>query len=320
MDPKSWLGVEFRHLAALKAVEDAGSFRGAAEELGYVQSAVSQQVARLEALVGVRLIERSRGTGPVELTHAGRLLLGHVTQIVARFDAARADLCEVASGRSATLRVGICESVATRLLPSILRDFRERWPGITVTPHESSSDYDHFQAVERGELELAFTTLPLETGPFDALELLVDRFVLLVHADSPLARDRQVPSLAEVAALPLITQPGRRITSLVYSGFLAAGLQPNIVLSSGSNAAVQALVGAGLGCALLPLLSVDAMDTATAVIELGDQLPNPRLALLWNSERQGSPALRAFCDAAWTAADGLARMRERASLIKPIAA
>ena len=71
----SWLGIELRHFAALAAVAEERSFRRAADRLGYVQSAISRQIAYLEQLTGERLIERSQGPKPVELTEAGELLL-----------------------------------------------------------------------------------------------------------------------------------------------------------------------------------------------------------------------------------------------------
>jgi molybdate transport repressor ModE-like protein len=87
-----WLGVELRHLAALTAIAGEGSFRGAADELGYGQSSVSEQLATLERVVGARLIERSPGTHPLSLTPAGELLVRHAEDILARVAAARAEL------------------------------------------------------------------------------------------------------------------------------------------------------------------------------------------------------------------------------------
>ncbi|MGZ6274364.1 MAG: LysR family transcriptional regulator, partial [Candidatus Limnocylindrales bacterium] len=84
--------VEFRHLLSFRAVAQSGSFHEAAEMLEYTQSAVSQHVATLEGLLGVRLLDRSRGRRTVQLTEAGTLLLRHVESIVARMQAARADL------------------------------------------------------------------------------------------------------------------------------------------------------------------------------------------------------------------------------------
>ena len=78
-----------RHLAALEAVETEGSFGRAANKLGYTQSAVSQQIATLERIVGEKLIERPGGPRPVTLTEAGRLLLRHARAIVARLQAAQ---------------------------------------------------------------------------------------------------------------------------------------------------------------------------------------------------------------------------------------
>ena len=83
MEPDRWLGIELRHLTALEAVAREGSFGRAAKSLGYTQSAVSQQIAALERIVGARLVDRPGGPRPVSLTEAGELLLRHAEAIVA---------------------------------------------------------------------------------------------------------------------------------------------------------------------------------------------------------------------------------------------
>src|SRR5919204_1574616 len=123
-----WLGIELRHLTALDAVAREGSFSRAASRLGYVQSAISHQIAVLEALVGERLIERSRGTRPLSLTEAGEVLLAHSSGILARIRAAQADIAAIAGGSSGTLRVGTFPTVSTRILPPLLRHFADATP------------------------------------------------------------------------------------------------------------------------------------------------------------------------------------------------
>jgi molybdate transport repressor ModE-like protein len=87
-----WLGVEFRHLAALAAIAEEGSFNAAANRLGYVQSAVSQQIAALERALGTRVIERTRGCRRLALSSAGEVLLVHSEEILARLAVAWADV------------------------------------------------------------------------------------------------------------------------------------------------------------------------------------------------------------------------------------
>src|SRR3954463_7538276 len=98
MEPDSWLGVELRHLAALQAVSEEGSFGRAATRLGYTQSAISQQIATLERIAPAALVERPGGPRRVFLPEAGRLLLRHADGIVARLHAAEADLAALARG------------------------------------------------------------------------------------------------------------------------------------------------------------------------------------------------------------------------------
>src|SRR5437667_11240259 len=88
MHTDEWLGLELRHLIALKAIAEEGSFGRAAKRLGYTQSAISQQIAVLERIVGQRLIERPGGPRPISLTEAGRLLPTHADRTAARLPAA----------------------------------------------------------------------------------------------------------------------------------------------------------------------------------------------------------------------------------------
>src|SRR2546429_1471594 len=130
MEANRLFGVELRHLAALEAVGRTRSFGRAARELGYTQSAISQQIALLERNVGQRLIDRPGGPRPVDLTHAGRLLLRHADAIVAQLDAAQADLAAFAEGAAGPLRVRILQSVGARLLPPLLPRLPQEYPRV----------------------------------------------------------------------------------------------------------------------------------------------------------------------------------------------
>ncbi|MGZ4355108.1 MAG: LysR family transcriptional regulator, partial [Gaiellaceae bacterium] len=147
---EAWIGVELRHLSALEAVGRTRSFGAAARELGYTQSAVSQQIARLERSVGQRLVTRPGGPRRVDLTEAGSLLLRHADAIVAQLEAARADMAALAEGAAGPLRVGIYQSVGARILPGLLRRFRREWPRVEVRVQEETDAADLLRRLERG--------------------------------------------------------------------------------------------------------------------------------------------------------------------------
>jgi molybdate transport repressor ModE-like protein len=294
MEADRWLGVELRHFLALEAVAREGSFGKAAAALGYTQSAVSQQIAALERIVGQRLVERPGGPKPVSLTEAGRLLLTHADAIAARIAAAQADLTALGEGQAGTLRVGVFQSVGQRILPEVMRRYLRSWPQVKVTLTESADDTELLGLVERGDLDLTFSDLPLVEGPFESVELLRDPYVLVVPVDSPLAEGETPPSLREVAELDLIGHKHCRTLKHLETAFR----RPlRFVFRSDHNQTVQALVASGVGCALVPRLTMDPEDETTKLIEL-PKLPPRLIAFAWHRDRYRTPAARAFVETA----------------------
>jgi molybdate transport repressor ModE-like protein len=294
MEPDSWLGVELRHFLALEAVAREGSFGKAATALGYTQSAVSQQIAALERIVGQRLVERPGGPKAVSLTEAGRLLLKHADAIAARVAAAQADLTALGDGEAGTLRVGVFQSVGQRILPELMRRYLHAWPQVKVSLTESANDEELLTLVERGELDLTFSDLPLPEGPFESVELLRDPYVLVVAADSPFADRDTPPTTRELAELELIGHKHCRTIKQLEANIR---LPLNFVFRSDHNQTVQALVASGVGSALVPKLTMDPEDETTRLIDI-PKLPPRVIALAWHRDRYRTPAARAFVETA----------------------
>ena len=296
LDP--WLGVEIRHLAALEAIAQEGTFGKAASRLGYTQSAISQQIATLERIVGAQLIDRPGGPRPVSLTEAGTVLLGHAESIVGRLKAAQADLAALSAGESGSLRVGTFQSVGARVLPEVMRRFAKTWPDVDVVLHESNSDRDLATLVERGELDVAFAQLPIEAPSLEWFELLRDDYVVVANRDSPIAKNKRPPSLAEIANQPLIGFRQCRATEIVVDQLRASGHEPRFVSRSDDNGVVQGLAGAGIGIAVMPRLTVDANDESIVIVDLGHRLAPRIVGMVWHAARYHSAAARSFVQTA----------------------
>lgn len=298
MQTDEWMGLELRHLLALKAVAEEGSFGRAAQRLGYTQSAISQQIAVLERIVGQRLVDRPGGPRPISLTEAGRLLLTHADGIAARLRAAQADLTALGAGDAGPLRIGTYQSVGARILPTLLRSFRADWPKIDVSLVESADDRELLDLVESGEVDLSFVVFPVAPGPFESVELMRDPYVLLVQKGSPLAHRDRPPTLREIVELPLIGYRSCRTTQEVEERLRAAGRDPHVVFRSDDNYTVQGMVAEGIGVALVPLLTVDPTDDRIAVVDLGDRVPGRLIGIAWHRDRLRKPAATAFVEAA----------------------
>jgi DNA-binding transcriptional LysR family regulator len=292
--------IDTRHLAALTAIARTRSVSRAATELNYVQSAVSQQLAALEKVVGQRLVDRGSGPRPVTLTAAGAALLPHAQWILDRLETARIELAGLDSGQRGSIQIGALHSVSARLLPRILASFRTSWPDIAISIRNEAVTEDFLSLVRTGALDVAFIESYRDEPGIEHVELLKDPFVALVPPGHALAGNAVI-SVAQLGGEDLVAGTlGDSCSSLGEHALRAAGFEPRIVFRTGDNPTRQRLVDAGLGCAIQPALTVEpGLPQGAVSIPLVEDL-HRTISLVWSANRTPSFALTSFLRTAET--------------------
>ncbi|HEY6961733.1 MAG TPA: LysR family transcriptional regulator [Gaiellaceae bacterium] len=297
MRVEAWHGVELRHLAALEAIAAEGSFSAAGARMGYSQSAISGQIAKLEKIVGARLIARLRGSRRVELTPEGAVLLEHAKVITARLGAARADLSSMLEDGSPTLRIGTFQSVSQTLLPPILRRLQ-----VQTTMREDPATENLVELLLQNELDLAFVVLPVPNDEIESLELVRDPWTVVARDDHPLARLKRPLGAADLSRLPLLTYERSRAQSFIEGSLSAGGADLNVVSRLADTRSILSFAEAGLGVALVPRLAIDTDFTGSRLRMLAlEGQPRRLIGLAWNRGRKLGAAAQRFVELATAA-------------------
>ena len=287
--------MELRHLRYFAAVAEHGTFREASRHLHVSQSAISEQIADLEAEVGGPLLDRA--TRSTRLTAGGRIFLEEAHKTLAAADRALERARLSLSGQEGSLAIGFFLWGAGGFFARIIRDYRRLHPQVKLSLFEMHT-HVQIEAFEAGTIDVGFTR-PLEP-PFDRVlrsELIYDDpIVAVMPRDHPLAQ-RQV-ELAALARQPFVLCE-REVTPVLYDNILHlcedAGFLPEVVNSSSTWSGVLTLVEAGEGIGLVPSGARHIKPPGLVFCELLP--PSPRaavgLAMAWNPNNEG-PVVRDF--------------------------
>ncbi len=277
-------------LKVLSEVARQGSFSAAGEALSYTQSAISQQIAALEAETGMTLLER-RPRG-VRLTGAGRTLVEHTEGILARLRAAEEELSAIAGLRGGELRMASFPTAGATLMPVAIARFRASYPEVRLTlaegePEEIAprlhagefdlallfefSDPDDIQTVDVADPDAA-TADAGRTRP-RRVQLLEDPMYLALPRDHPLAGKRSL-RLEELHGEAWVqTSESSPCARHVVRCCHAAGFEPEVAFESDDYQTVQGLVAAGVGVALIPELALSVVREDVVVRTLSPRPP-----------------------------------------------
>jgi DNA-binding transcriptional LysR family regulator len=280
-------GVDLRSLRALVAIADCGSFRAAAAQLGYSQSAISHRIETLERTLAETLFTRPGGRGAVSLTPAGQLAYGHARRALAAVAALEADAGSRSPHDQPKLRVGVFQTAAAELLPPALRALRRQWAGLEVILTEIDAPDELRDQLARGTLDLAFARNAASDERVEAIPLMEDRIVILTRRDSRLMA-LQRPTFEALDGADVVAWTGRwRIQLELEDAWRRRGIAPRVVYRTDDNLALQRLVAAGLGDACIGRLAArHAIDPALAWIAPDEELMPLRAVLLVPRHRE----------------------------------
>jgi DNA-binding transcriptional LysR family regulator len=285
--------VELRRLEYFAAVARHGSFTRAAEALWITQSALSQQVRRLEAELGVALLRRTpRGA---ELTPAGEELLPRAEAILAEVAAARADLDRHAGVTRGRVRVA-ATTMDTPGLPAALAAFHREHPGLQIAlRHAPAGEIGALVASGAIDVGVASPHGPTPPGA-EAVPLAEQPLRVMLAPDDPMG-GADGRTMADLRGRPFIlAEPGTALRETVVAACQAAGFSPVPLFEVSDPGTVRFLAHAGLGVSVVPASWLELPGPDVAVADLAEPAPRHRVVLLVPAGRE-TPAGRLLREA-----------------------
>jgi LysR family nitrogen assimilation transcriptional regulator len=266
--------VDLRHLDALVAISETGSFTAAADELHTVQSNVSEMVRQLEDELGVPLLVRGRrGAEPTEF---GRLVLERARRVAGELDAMRLDLSMLRGLETGHASFGTVGTVSRWLVPAVASALRAQAPGVSLRVVEAASERLMAAVAER-ELACAVVTEPVDDRRLAVEPLLEEALVAVVpshvHLPSP-------STLVAVARHAMILPPaGNPLRAEVDAAARAAGIDLAVPIEVDGVRLIADMVAAGAGISVVPETAVPRDMAGVHVVPVAD-MPPRRLALV----------------------------------------
>jgi DNA-binding transcriptional LysR family regulator len=284
---------ELRHLVYFREVARRLHFREAAEALGVAQSALSRQIAQLEAALGADLLNRTRRR--VELTPVGKLLLERAEPLLRSLHAIPRELRAVAGGEVGHLRVAFTGLAMATVLPGILREFHRQHPGIKLELNESPTSAQ-LAALEAGELACGFFHPDAPMPLLQTRTLLQEKNGVLLPAGHALAKAKKL-RLRDLADTPFVLFPRAHNPGFydrVLGAFSAAGVSPRIAEEVWPRANAVGLVRAGVGATFMTPSEAVRLPPEVVFRPLSGPAPESRLVVGWRATPPPEPALAAF--------------------------
>lgn len=285
--------IKLSQLRVLVAVAESGNFGEAGLRLGVSQSAVSHAIATLESELGVILF--ARGRRGAHLTPVGDRILGHARQMLHLLEVMDKEANLAKGLQGGQVRVASFRSAATHLLPDIIAEFRQDYPGITVSIEEFRGAAEIEQSLREGRVDIALFCWGTSVEEFDTWTLFQDEYVALLPPD---AEVQQMPlTWEELTSFPMIMPVDTDHCYYLIRTHLAAHkvpIQPAYKISEDST--IVSMVMRGLGATIMAQLAAEPLPAGIQV----HPLPVPLMREFQVAVRKDAlhpPAVYAFLDA-----------------------
>lgn len=286
-----------KQLRAFLAVAQTLSFSMACERLHLSQSALSLAIKSLEAQLGGALFQRT--TRHVKLTPEGEALWPMARQLLADWDDVQDAMRQRFSLQQGQVTLASMPAFAGSWLPTMLKDFRQRYPHIAVKVQDVVNE-EVIERVRRGQVELGICFAPPSMDGLKFEPLYLDHFVAAIAPDAPyvaaISQDSAVLPWRDLLSMPMVLlQRPSSVREMVERFLKAHHLEAEVAFESHQLATVGAMVSAGLGGSIVPAFSAAMMRAQGALCYA---LPPPALTepvgLVYSCETKLSVAAQAI--------------------------
>jgi DNA-binding transcriptional LysR family regulator len=280
-------------LRAFVTVGEQQSFAAAAKTLHLSQPALSRRIANLEAILAVRLFDRT--TRSVELTHLGHKFFAEVRHTLQELERSVSGLHDAAQLETGDITVGCVFSAVHHFLPEVIRSFRNKHPNVMVRIIEEGAD-EVLASVKTGEADFAINYIGMHDSEVEFTPLLQESFVLACPADHALAKRRFV-RWEELAnhAYALVSHASRNRV-LIDQALAHVGRKPRPACEVRHISTLIGLVQSGLVVAVVPQLTLPTDRSAVVGVRLENPPITRTIGRIQRAGRTLSPAAQAFVD------------------------
>ncbi|MDR3762533.1 MAG: LysR substrate-binding domain-containing protein [Acidobacteriota bacterium] len=282
--------MELRHFRYFIAVAEELNLSRAAERLGTSQPSLGQQMRDLEGEVGVSLFERSKGK--MELTLAGQFLLRQARLLLSSLESDLQAVRAIGRGESGSIVIGSSPSSDVKVLPKLLPAVRTEFPDLEFVLCSRSRRDELLAALLCREVDIAFLRAPLEHPELATTFILREKFMVVLPASDPRARQESV-ALKDLRDLPFLSNPPSRLCPDVEKALAAEGIDPIAHHLNWDTRNIMVdlnVIGSGMGFTLVPDYVTQIAPPTVAVRPLAPYAPTIDLAVAYRKDNH-APAL-----------------------------
>jgi LysR family transcriptional regulator, benzoate and cis,cis-muconate-responsive activator of ben and cat genes len=286
--------MELRQLRYFIAVAEELSFSKGAQRAGVSQPPLSRQIANLEAELGARLLDRDKHS--VRLTEAGKVYYAEAVKTLAAVDRTVHMTQRAARGLTGSLSLGFGGSAAYTFAPSALRKFRDLYPGVELSLHNTPMT-SQLDKLKEQSTDVGFVMLPVQDKTLQTRLLLRDPLVVVAPVGHPLTKSKTV-GLRAIEPYELIMFPrggGFGFFSHIIAMCKKAGFVPTVAQEVAPMESVIGLVAAGVGISVVPSVAKRLLITGVEYRPLNEDYAVMEFAMAWRKNNT-SPVVRAFVD------------------------
>ena len=275
--------MELHQLRYVVAVARAKNFSRAAEQCRVSQPSLSQQIQKLEEELGARLFDRMKRQS--KLTSHGEAFLPRAVRALEEVDSAKREAKDSTDLLRGKVTIGVLPTIAPYLLPEVMAEFLEVYPGIEIVVQEDTTE--RLLTLLLGcEVDFALTSQTNRDVRWEARELFTEELLLAVPPGHSLASKRRVIA-SDLEGERLIVMKEDHCLGDQVLGFCdRRAIRPHIIFRSAQLATIQALVRSGLGISLIPAMAASLQQGASpAYRSFSAPRPSRMINVLWLKQR-----------------------------------